>query len=78
MDFLIGIDGVWLAVVLSVASLIYAFTLNGWIKKQSAGTELMQELAAAVQQGAMAFLKTEYRILAIFAVAVAVALNFGV
>jgi K(+)-stimulated pyrophosphate-energized sodium pump len=38
----------------------------------------MQELAGFVQQGAMAFLKTEYKMLGVFAVFVAIALYFGV
>ncbi|MDE0959539.1 MAG: sodium-translocating pyrophosphatase [Planctomycetota bacterium] len=78
VDFLTGKDGAFLGIGISVISLLYAFYLNTWIKKQSPGTERMQELAGFVQQGAMAFLKTEYKMLSVFAVCVAVALNFGV
>ncbi len=78
VNYLISAEGAKLGIGISVISLIYAFYLNGWIKKQSPGTERMQELAGFVQQGAMAFLKTEYKMLGVFAVIVAIALNFGV
>ena len=78
VDYLTSDKGAMLGIGISVISLIYAFYLNSWIKKQSAGTERMQELAGFVQQGAMAFLKTEYKMLGVFAVCVAIALNFGV
>lgn len=78
VEYLTSEKGAMLGAGVSVLSLLYAFYLNGWIKKQSAGTDRMQELAGFVQQGAMAFLKTEYKMLGIFAVCVAIALNFGV
>ena len=78
MDFLTNSQAVWLGVGLSVLALVYAKYLTGWIHKQSPGTEKMQELAKAVQEGAMAFLKTEYKILTIFAIFVAIGLAVGV
>ncbi len=45
-----------------------------WINKQEAGTEKMQRIAGYIAKGAMAFLKAEYRILAIFVAAVSVLL----
>ncbi|NCG56963.1 MAG: sodium-translocating pyrophosphatase [Proteobacteria bacterium] len=77
-DYLFTEQGAYLGVGLSVLALIYAFYLNGWIKKQSPVTDRMQELAGAVQEGAMAFLKTEYKILSGFAAIVAAALYVGV
>ena len=77
-EYLFTEQGAYLGGGLSVLALIYAFYLNGWIKKQSPGTDRMQELAGAVQEGAMAFLKTEYKILSGFAVIVAAALFWGV
>ncbi len=78
MDLLKNPAILWFGVALSVIALVYAKVLTGWIHKQSPGTERMQELAAAVQQGAMAFLKTEYRILGVFALVVTTALYFGI
>jgi len=52
----------------------------GWIffslTRQSAGNARMGEIAQAIQEGAMAFLKREYRILVIFVAAVAVLLGY--
>ena len=50
MDFLFTEQSVWLGVGLAVLALLYAKYLSGWILKQSAGTDRMQELAGAVQQ----------------------------
>ncbi len=55
-------------------SIVYAFVLTKWIKKQSDGDDRMRKLAKAVQDGAMAFLKTEYSILSGFVIIVAIAL----
>ncbi len=78
VSYMTSEKGALLGAGISIISLIYAFYLTGWIKKQSPGTERMQELAGFVQQGAMAFLKTEYKILSVFALIVAGALYFGV
>ena len=58
-------------------SIAYAFVLTGWIKKQSDGDDTMRKLAKAVQDGAMAFLKTEYSILSGFVIVVAALLFFA-
>ncbi len=51
-----------------VLGLIYMAFLSSWVTKQDAGGEKMQEIASAIADGAMAFLKAEYSRLAIFAV----------
>ncbi|MBX2890582.1 MAG: sodium-translocating pyrophosphatase [Saprospiraceae bacterium] len=53
--------------------LVYMFILQNWVTKQDAGDEKMKGIAKNIADGAMAFLKAEYRILAIY-VAVATAL----
>ena len=63
--------------VSGVLALIYAFTRARWVGKQDAGTEKMQEIAASIAEGARAFLRTEYRVLSIFVVAVAALLAFA-
>ncbi len=45
-----------------------------WVKSQDAGDEKMQGISKSIQEGAMAFLKAEYRILAVFVVIASVAL----
>ncbi len=49
-----------------VAAAIFAFVLAKGINRSDAGTERMQQIAALIRSGAMAFLKTEYRVLAVF------------
>ncbi len=63
--------------VVALAALFYAFYLNSKIKKVSMGNDRMKELANHIQEGAMAFLSREYRILAIFVAIVFVAIVFG-
>ena len=46
--------------------MLCAFLIYGWLIKQNPGSPKMVELAKAIQQGAMAFLWAEYKILAIF------------
>lgn len=49
-----------------IAAAIYAFVLANGINRRDAGTERMQQIAALIRTGAMAFLKTEYSVLAVF------------
>lgn len=52
-------------------SLIFAFFKSVHIKRQDGGTDRMKRIGGYIQEGAMAFLKSEYKILAVFVVAVA-------
>ncbi|MEL4457094.1 sodium-translocating pyrophosphatase [Lutimonas vermicola] len=63
----------WLFGVLALA---FVFIKNAWVAKQDAGNEKMVKIAKHIADGAMSFLKAEYRILAIFVVAVAILLYF--
>ena len=60
--------------VLGVIGLLYTFWKTSWVNKQDAGTDLMKKIAGAIQDGAMAFLKAEYKVLGIFVVVVAILL----
>ncbi|MCB9777999.1 MAG: sodium-translocating pyrophosphatase [Alphaproteobacteria bacterium] len=57
-----------------VLALIFAFIKASWVNKQDAGNETMREIASRIQEGAMAFLKREYTVLAGFVAVVAVLL----
>ncbi|WP_186428807.1 sodium-translocating pyrophosphatase [Clostridium sp. BSD9I1] len=57
-----------------VIALIFAFFLSSFISKESDGNERMREISGYIHEGAMAFLKTEYRYLTVFIIVVAVAL----
>ena len=59
-----------------VLALIYVFVRSGWVSKQQVGDEKMARIAKNIADGAMSFLKAEYKILAIFVVAVAILLFF--
>jgi K(+)-stimulated pyrophosphate-energized sodium pump len=67
----------WLVPVAGLLALGYAFTRAQWVTKQPVGTEHMAEIAAAISEGARAFLRREYRVLGIFVVAVAALLAFA-
>ena len=49
-----------------ILGLIYMMFLTSWVNKQSAGSDKMKKLSGYIANGAMAFLKAEYRMLAIF------------
>ena len=57
-----------------VLALLYTFWRSSWVGKQEVGTERMGRIADNISEGAMAFLKAEYKVLAIFVIAVAVLL----
>lgn len=59
-----------------VLGLIFVFLKNGWVSKQEAGNERMTRIAKSIADGAMSFLKAEYKILSIFVIAVAILLYF--
>ncbi len=63
--------------VMGVVALVYSFWRTSWISKQDEGTEKMKAIGQHIADGAMAFLRAEYRILAIFIVAVAVLLGLA-
>ncbi len=68
---------IYIIPVLGILALLYSYTKNAWINKQPVGTEKMEEIATYIREGAIAFLRTEYKILAIFVVSVAILLGFA-
>lgn len=67
---------IWVPVMGFVA-LAFAFWRTGWISKQDEGSDKMKAIGGHIADGAMAFLKAEYRVLAIFIVAVAILLGLA-
>ena len=49
-----------------ILGLIYMMFLTSWVNKQSAGSDKMKKLSGYIANGAMAFLKAEYKMLAVF------------
>ncbi|MGD9130059.1 MAG: sodium-translocating pyrophosphatase [Candidatus Bathyarchaeota archaeon] len=63
-----------IAPITAAASVLVAIYLYFYINRQSSGTEKMQEISDAIQEGARAFLKVEFKYLAVFVAVVAVVL----
>ncbi|WP_405295312.1 sodium-translocating pyrophosphatase [Algibacter sp. Ld11] len=59
-----------------VGALVFVFLKSAWVTKQDQGDEKMIRIAKNIADGAMSFLKAEYKILSIFVVAVAILLYF--
>ena len=59
---------IYILPVFGLIGLVYMLVLKAWVKKQDAGNERMQKLAGYIKEGALAFLKAEYRMLAVFVV----------
>jgi K(+)-stimulated pyrophosphate-energized sodium pump len=53
---------------LGVVGLLYTFIKFAWVSKQDAGNERMKEISTYIAEGAMAFLKAEYKILTYFVI----------
>ena len=58
-------------------ALLFALVRSSWIRRQDAGTEEMAKIANHIREGAMAFLTREYRVLAVFVVAVSILLAWA-
>ena len=68
---------VWLCSAVGVLALLFALIKTRWVYKQDVGTDVMAEISDHIREGAMAFLRREYRVLAIFVLVVAVLLAFA-
>lgn len=68
---------IWLVLGAAVLALIFAFVKFLCIMKKDAGSEKMQEISKQVQQGAAAFLNSEYKWLTVFVVVVAAAIGLS-
>ncbi|UHO40447.1 sodium-translocating pyrophosphatase [Chryseobacterium capnotolerans] len=60
--------------IFGVIALLYTFLQSNWVSKQNAGNEKMKTISGHIADGAMAFLKAEYKVLAYFVVIVAILL----
>ncbi|HMN17623.1 MAG: sodium-translocating pyrophosphatase [Ignavibacteriota bacterium] len=60
-----------------VLALLYTFWKSSWISKQDAGTQKMKVISNHIAEGAMAFLKAEYKVLVVFVIVVAALLAYS-
>lgn len=67
-------DLFYLIPVFGVVALLYTFIQSNWVNKQNAGNEKMKIISGHIADGAMAFLKAEYKILTYFVVIVGILL----
>ena len=63
---------IYLVPVMGVIGLLYTFVKFNWVAKQDAGTDRMKEISNYIAEGAMAFLKAEWKILGYFVVIVGI------
>ncbi|MES2431953.1 MAG: sodium-translocating pyrophosphatase [Bacteroidota bacterium] len=60
---------------MGIVGLLYTFVKYAWVAKQDAGNERMKEISNYIAEGAMAFLKAEYKILTYFVILAALLLG---
>ncbi|MFA6001103.1 MAG: sodium-translocating pyrophosphatase [Thermoleophilia bacterium] len=71
-------NGVYFAIACGIAAAVYGIALVMWVLKLPAGNERMQEIAAAVQEGAKAYLNRQTQYVAIVAVVLFALLGFAI
>ena len=64
----------YLVPAFGILALVYTFIKSSWVTKQDAGNDRMKEIAQYIAEGAMAFLKAEYKVLGYFVVIAALLL----
>ena len=62
MDSLI----IYMPIVMAVVGLLFMVAKKSWVLKQDAGDGKMKEISDHIYEGALAFLKAEYRLLTLF------------
>ena len=65
---------IYLVPVMGLIGLLYTFIKFNWVSKQDAGNERMKEISTYIAEGAMAFLRAEWKILGYFVVIVGILL----
>jgi K(+)-stimulated pyrophosphate-energized sodium pump len=67
---------VYLVPAMGLIGLLYTLWKFAWVSKQDAGTDRMREISTYIAEGAMAFLRAEWKILTYFGIIVALLLGF--
>ena len=65
---------IYVPIVMAIIGLLFMAIKRSWVLKQDAGDGKMKEIADYIYEGALAFLKAEYRLLAIFVVLASIVL----
>ncbi len=67
---------IYLVPLMGIIGLLYTYLKFKWVSRQEEGTDLMKKISQYIAEGAMAFLKAEWKILGYFVVIVALLLGF--
>ncbi len=70
-------DNLYYVIGAGILAMLYAFWKTSWINSQDEGSDRMKQIGKSIADGAMAFLKAEYRVLSIFVLIVAILLAFA-
>ena len=65
---------IWMPIVMALIGLAYMVVKKSWVMKQDAGDGKMKEISDHIYEGALAFLKAEYRLLAYFVLGASIVL----
>lgn len=65
---------IWLPAILAIIGLIFMWVKRTWVLKQDAGDGKMKDISAHIYEGALAFLKAEYKLLTIFVIGASILL----
>ncbi len=68
----------WIVPIAAAVGLLVAFCLSSWISKSDEGTDRMKEIAGYIREGAMAFLKREYKTMVIVIAVLFLLIGFGI
>jgi K(+)-stimulated pyrophosphate-energized sodium pump len=68
---------IWAGLIGGALAVIYGIILTFWVISRPDGNQRMREIAAAIQEGAMAFLQRQYTTIGIVAVILAILIFFG-
>ena len=70
-------NSIFLVLGAGLTALFYSFWKISWIESQDQGTDRMKIIGASISEGAMSFLKAEYRVLIVFVMAVSILLGLA-
>ena len=69
-------SSLYFVIAAGLLAMVFSFWKTNWISNQDQGTDRMRSIGQSISEGAMAFLRAEYRVLTIFVVLIATLLGF--